>query len=186
MAVCRLLAQRGPALVVSGLGGATYDVAAAGDTPRNFYLWGGMGGTAALALGLALARPGDPVICITGDGDMLMGLGSFATIAQKQPGNLSIVVLDNALFGETGRQPTHTAGPTDLAAVARACGIADARTVHSEGDLEAAAERACRLGEAPMVAILRIGAGEHPRVLPIRDGAHLKARFRLALGLTAD
>src|SRR3546814_9504933 len=57
-AVSRLLRERGELLVVTGLGSATYDCAAAGDDPRNFYLWGAMGGAASVALGLALAQPG--------------------------------------------------------------------------------------------------------------------------------
>ena len=94
--VQRLLVDRGDLLVVPGLGSATYDVAAAGDHPLNFYLWGAMGGTAMIALGLALARPDRRVVAIPGDGDMLMGLGSLATIGVKQPKNLVVVVLDNA------------------------------------------------------------------------------------------
>src|SRR5215469_8816448 len=91
--VQRLLVDRGDLLVVPGLGSATYDVAAAGDHPLNFYLWGAMGGTAMIALGLALARPERRVVAIPGDGDMLMGLGSLATIGVKQPKNLVVVKL---------------------------------------------------------------------------------------------
>src|SRR5271154_856287 len=106
--VQRLMADRGDLLVVSGLGSATYDVAAAGDHPLNFYLWGAMGGTAMIGLGLALAQPGRRIAVLTGDGDMLMGIGSLATIGVKQPNNLVVVVLDNAHYGETGMQPSHT------------------------------------------------------------------------------
>jgi thiamine pyrophosphate-dependent acetolactate synthase large subunit-like protein len=115
-AVARLLRDRGDALIVSGLGSPTYDVAAAGDDPRNFYLWGAMGGACMIGLGLALAKPERRVLVITGDGEMLMGLGSLATIGVKRPANLGIVVLDNGLHGETGLQPSHTAHATDLAA----------------------------------------------------------------------
>src|SRR5271165_3499171 len=116
--VARLLRDRGDLLVVSGLGSATYDVAAAGDHPLNFYLWGAMGGTAMIGLGLALARPDRRIAVITGDGDMLMGLGSLATIGVKQPRNLVIVVLDNARYGETGMQPSATDAGVDFAAMA--------------------------------------------------------------------
>ena len=105
--VRRLLVDRGDLLVVSGLGSATYDVAAAGDHALNFYLWGAMGGTAMIGLGLALARPERRVAVITGDGDMLMGIGSLATIGVKQPRNLAIVVLDNAQL----RRNRHAAEP---------------------------------------------------------------------------
>jgi thiamine pyrophosphate-dependent acetolactate synthase large subunit-like protein len=102
-----LLHERGDALVVSGLGSPSYDVFAAGDHPGNFYLWGAMGGAALVGMGLALAQPRRPVIVITGDGEQLMGLGGLATIAVRRPPNLSIVVLDNGHYGETGMQLSH-------------------------------------------------------------------------------
>ncbi|WP_458757005.1 thiamine pyrophosphate-dependent enzyme [Afipia sp. TerB] len=184
--VAKLLAPRDKALVITGLGSATYDVAAAGDHDRNFYLWGAMGGAAAMGLGLALAQPDIPVIVVTGDGEMLMGLNSFATIAQQRPGNLTIVVLDNALYGETGGQKTHVASGTDLASVAKACGIADAVTVRSTADFDKLTKRAHAIAEGPHVAVVKIATTDHPRVIPVRDGAYTRARFRLALGLTAD
>src|SRR5207248_1342822 len=94
--VARLLADRGDMLlVISGLGSPTYDCAAAGDHPLNFYLWGAMGSavTVGLGLGLALAQPKRPVLVVTGDGEMLMGLGALATVAVKKPDNLAIVVI---------------------------------------------------------------------------------------------
>ncbi len=125
--VRHLLIDRGDLLVVPGLGSATYDVAAAGDHPLNFYLWGAMGGTAMIGLGLALAQPDRRVAVITGDGDMLMGLGSLATIGVKQPKNLAIVVLDNAHYGETGMQPSPTHAGIDFVAIALACRFKHAR-----------------------------------------------------------
>ena len=65
--VSTLLADRKDALVVAGLGASTYDLAAAGDNPRNLYLWGAMGGAVMIGLGLALAQPTLPVVVITGD-----------------------------------------------------------------------------------------------------------------------
>src|SRR5271157_5334879 len=127
--VRQLLIDRGNLLVVPGLGSATYDVAAAGDHPLNFYLWGAMGGTAMIGLGLALARPDRRVAVLTGDGDMLMGLGSLATIGVKQPANLAIVVLDNQHYGETGMQPSHTSAGIDLVATALACKFGQARAI---------------------------------------------------------
>src|SRR5574342_1362344 len=85
-------------LVVPGLGSTTWDLAAAGDDPRNFYLWGAMGGAAMIGLGLALAQPDRRVAVITGDGEMLMGLGSLATIGVQQPTNLTLVVIDNERY----------------------------------------------------------------------------------------
>src|SRR5438270_620782 len=98
-AVRRIVRDRDATIVVASLGAPTYDLAAAGDHPRNFYLWGAMGGAAMIGLGLALAQHETPIVVLTGDGEMLMGLGAFATIGVQQPRNLSVIVLDNELYG---------------------------------------------------------------------------------------
>ncbi|HEX5325508.1 MAG TPA: thiamine pyrophosphate-dependent enzyme [Acetobacteraceae bacterium] len=173
-----LLREPGDLLVVTGLGSATYDAGAAGDRPLNFYLWGAMGGAAMIGLGLALAQPRRRVLVLTGDGEMLMGIGSLATIAAGGAPNLAIAVLDNAQFGETGAQPSHTGHTTDLAAVAAACGWT-ATTAHSEQQVEALR---LRLRCEALFAVIKISPAEVPRHLPPRDGAHLADRFRRALG----
>ena len=117
--VASLLKGRKGMVAVGGLGASTNDMAAAGDHDRNFYLWGGMGGAVMMGLGLALAQPDTPVVVITGDGEMLMGMGALATIGLQKPGNLSIVVLDNEAYGETGGQVSHTASTADLTGVIR-------------------------------------------------------------------
>lgn len=174
-----LLANRGDALVVTGLGAPTYDVAVCGDDARNFYLWGAMGGAAMLGLGLALARPERRVLVVTGDGEMLMGLGSLATIALQQPANLAIVVLDNAAYGETGMQQSHTVR-ANLAAIARDCGIADSVEIADEAALDALAARLFA-ARGTLFAAIRVAATEHERVLPLRDGVAIKRRFREAI-----
>ncbi|MDM0047461.1 thiamine pyrophosphate-dependent enzyme [Variovorax sp. J22R115] len=180
--VSALLEALPDALVVTGLGSASYDVFAAGDRDNNYYLWGAMGGSTSLALGLALARPDKSVLVITGDGEQLMGIGSLATIAAKQPRNLTIVVLDNGHFGETGMQRSHTSLGTDLVAVAKGFGIADAYSVDSDEHCgEIASRAAARQG--PTFVQVRIDADEPPRALPPRDGVYVKNRFRAALGL---
>src|SRR3954451_12146815 len=120
--VSGLLDERNNAIVVGGLGASTYDIAAAGDHDRNFYLWGAMGGAVMIGLGMALAQPKLPVVVITGDGEMLMGMGSLATVGLQQPGHLSIIVLDNEAFGDTAGQPRPTGASTDLVGIARCCG----------------------------------------------------------------
>ena len=176
--VAGLLSDPADLLVVTGLGSATYDAGAAGDRPLNFYLWGAMGGAAMIGLGLALARPERRVLVLTGDGEMLMGLGSLATVAAQAPPNLAIAVLDNRRFGETGNQPSHTALGTDLAAVALACGWRAACTISRAGELDPLRER---LRREALFAVIRISAAETPRFLPPRDGAGLLHRFRTAL-----
>jgi thiamine pyrophosphate-dependent acetolactate synthase large subunit-like protein len=178
--VRELLIDRGDLLVVPGLGSATYDVAAAGDHPLNFYLWGAMGGTAMIGLGLALARPNRRVGVLTGDGDMLMGIGSLATIGVKQPKNLVIVVLDNAHYGETGMQPSATKAGIDLVGMALACRFKQARAVSR---IEEAAEvrKLLHSGDGPILVNARIKEEDVPRVLPLRDGHAIKQRFIEAL-----
>jgi phosphonopyruvate decarboxylase len=180
--VARLLRALPDALVVSGLGSPSYDVFAAGDRDRNYYLWGTMGGAAPLGLGLALARPDERVLVITGDGEMLMGIGSLATIGAKRPRNLSVVVLDNGRYGETGMQRSHTSLGTDLVAVARGCGIAHASAVESLDDCDAIARQVAAREHTMFVQVF-VEPVEAPRALPPRDGAHVKNRFRSALGL---
>jgi thiamine pyrophosphate-dependent acetolactate synthase large subunit-like protein len=182
-AVARLLAQRGNCVVVTGLGAPTYDVAAAGEHERNFYLWGAMGGAAMVGLGLALAQPETSIVVVTGDGEMLMGVGAFATIAAQQPPNLTIVVLDNAAYGETGGQASHTALGADLAAIARGCGIAEAMHVSTLAEIDALAPTLAEPADAARVFVVAIDRNEPPRVIPERDGVILKTRLRATLGL---
>ena len=180
--VAKLLAGRTNLTAIAGLGAAAYDLAAAGDHDRNFYLWGAMGGAAMMGLGLALAQPGMPVLVVTGDGEALMGMGAFASIAQHDPKNLTIVILDNEAYGETGGQPTHTAHATDLAAVAKACGLKDARGITTLAEVEALAPRVHAPGDGTTVAVVKIDPAEPTKVLPPRDGVFLMTRTRAALG----
>ncbi|MDH4390408.1 MAG: thiamine pyrophosphate-dependent enzyme [Aquabacterium sp.] len=180
--VAHLLAATPDALVVTGLGSAAYDVFAAGDRDRNYYLWGAMGGATPLGLGLALAQPQQSVVVITGDGELLMGIGSLATVAVKQPKNLTIVVLDNGHFGETGMQRSHSSQGTDLVAVAKGFGIADAWAVDSLAGSGGLARRILARSGTVFVQAL-IDADAPPRALPPRDGPYVKNRFRAALGL---
>lgn len=178
--VSQLLAGRGDALLITGLGSTTWDAAAVGDEDGNFYVWGGMGGAAMIGLGLAIARPERRVLVITGDGEMLMGLGAFATVAVQHPRNLSLVVIDNELYGETGMQYTHTHFGVDLAGVAAAAGFESARTVYTQSDLDTLC---ASLYEAPgpLFADVKVSPVRHETVLPPRDGTYLKHRFRRAL-----
>jgi thiamine pyrophosphate-dependent acetolactate synthase large subunit-like protein len=179
--VSALLRELPNALVVTGLGSAAYDVFAAGDRDANYYLWGAMGGAVPLGLGLALAQPDKPVVVITGDGEHLMGIGALATVSAKQPRNLTIVVLDNGHFGETGMQRSHTSLGTDLVAVAKGFGIAHALSVEDAEQVSAIARRA-NACDGTTFARVFIEANEPPRALPPRDGTFIKNRFRSALG----
>jgi thiamine pyrophosphate-dependent acetolactate synthase large subunit-like protein len=180
--VAQLLAAVPDALVVTGLGSPSYDVFAAGDRDENFYLWGAMGAAVPMGLGLAVAQPERSVLVVTGDGEMLMGMGSLATVGVQQPANLAIVVLDNGHYGETGMQRSHSSQGADLTGIARASGIAESHLVREAGEVEQVAARvAARSG--PCFAQVLIDTDEPPRALPARDGTYLKNRFRAALGL---
>jgi thiamine pyrophosphate-dependent acetolactate synthase large subunit-like protein len=182
--VRRLLDDRGDLLVVAGLGAPAYDVAAAGDHPLNFYLWGAMGSAATIGLGLALAKPKLRVLVVTGDGEMLMGIGSLATIGVKQPGNLAILVLDNRRYGETGMQPSHTDSGVDLAAVATACRFPVARWISSLAELDEARGLVHFTG-GPVFIQAVVEPESMPRVLPTRDGNEIRLRFTQALDRVA-
>jgi len=179
--VASLLASRGDAIAVGGLGASTYDIAAAGDHARNLYLWGAMGGAVMIGLGVALAQPKLPVLVITGDGEMLMGLGSLATVGLQKPKNLSIIVLDNESYGETGGQMSHTAA-ADLVGIARACGIADSVALATLDEIAAFAARMQDVSAGPRFANIKIDAANLERVLSNRDGMFVLTRLRGALG----
>ena len=179
-AVARILAGRGDMLVVSGLGSPTYDCAAAGDHALNFYLWGAMGSSVTVGLGLALAQPERRVLVITGDGEMLMGFGALATVAARKPDNLAIAVIDNEHYGETGMQRTHTSAGVDLAGIARSAGFRETATVRQTAELESAIPILHRV-KGPVLVVLKVSSARDPLVLPPWDGPFLKTRFRQAL-----
>jgi thiamine pyrophosphate-dependent acetolactate synthase large subunit-like protein len=177
-----LLAERKDAIVIGGLGASTYDIAAAGDHERNFYLWGAMGGAVMIGLGVALAQPKLPVVVITGDGEMLMGMGSLATVSLQKPKNLTIVVLDNECYGETGGQASHTAAATDLVGIAKACGIAGVSSITTMAEVEAFKGLLQDVSAGPRFANVKIDGANLERALSNRDGAFIVNRIRGALG----
>jgi len=182
--VSGLLADRKNAIAVGGLGASTYDIAAAGDHDRNFYLWGAMGGAVMIGLGIALAQPKLPVVVITGDGEMLMGMGSLATVGLQKPANLTIVVLDNEVYGETGGQASHTAATVDLVGVAKSCGIPDARAMATMAEIEAFASSMQDTASGPRFASVKIDSANLERVLSSRDGTFIVNRIRGSLGFS--
>ena len=177
-----LLADRKDALVVGGLGATTYDLAAVGDHARNFSLWGAMGGAVMIGLGLALAQPKLPVVVVTGDGEMLMGIGSLATVGLQKPANLTIIVLDNECYGETGGQVSHTQAVADLVGVARSCGIKDSARWRPWARSRPTRRRLQDISAGPRFANVKIDSAEAERVLSNRDGMFVITRFRGALG----
>ncbi len=175
-----LLNAKDDMLIVTGLGSTNWDFTAAGDAPRIFPLWGAMGGAVPMGLGLALAQPDTRVLVATGDGEMLMGIGSLATVAVQAPKNLTICVFDNERYGETGMQTTHTASVADLALTAQGLGIKDTGVIADEDALNADLAKITG-GDGPVFRVIKVRAEPLDFVLPSKDGVHLKNRFRLDL-----
>ncbi|MHB9842251.1 thiamine pyrophosphate-dependent enzyme [Paraburkholderia terrae] len=181
LAVKRILRDRQQdVLVVTSLGNPTFDIAAAGDTPQNFYLWGAMGGAVTFGLGVALAQPKKRVVVFVGDGEMMMGLGSLATAGVDKPSNLSIVVIDNEHYAETGMQLAHAGRGVDITAIARAAGFENAATIERERELEEFVDVILK-ATGPVLATVKVGTDPEPTSLPPRDGPWLRSRFREAL-----
>ncbi|MDQ8030487.1 MAG: thiamine pyrophosphate-dependent enzyme [Bordetella sp.] len=175
-----LLADRGNSLVVAGLGSPIWDITAVEDSHANFPAWGGMGGAACMGLGLALAQPERAVLVVTGDGEMLMGLGALATIGVARPRNLSVVVMNNGQYGETGLQKAHTSLGVDLAGVATASGIERSFDVKDDQGVQQLANL-IYTRQGPVFASVRIHDEKLPPLVSPRDGAYLKNRFRIQL-----
>lgn len=178
--VKKILADRGDALVVTGLGSSTWDVFAISPSDRNFYLWGAMGSAAIVGLGLATAQPDKQVIVITGDGEMLMGIGSLATIGVRKPPNLSIVVLDNEHYGETGMQQSHTSFDASLPEIAKASGIKDVHLVEDDSQLDDVVGRV-RSPKGTCFVTIKVASTDPGKALPTTDGVDIKNTFRRAV-----
>jgi thiamine pyrophosphate-dependent acetolactate synthase large subunit-like protein len=173
-------------LVVTGIGNACNDVYAAGDRALNFYMRGSMGAGVPIAFGLARARPNDRVVCIEGDGSVLMNLGALATVGSYQPRNLAIIVLDNGAYQITGGQPTHTAGGVDLAAVARGCGIESASRVDDLTDFMASLGKILDT-PGPHFLVARVDRTlSDPKAYQPRRPALIKYRFMNTIGTLED
>jgi thiamine pyrophosphate-dependent acetolactate synthase large subunit-like protein len=96
-----------------------------------------MGHTADLALGIALAQPGRKVICLNGDGSMLMTLGTLASIVEAGANNLVLFVLENGTYEITGNQAIPGANRVDFPGLARAAGFPRVYDLALPGDLRA-------------------------------------------------
>lgn len=165
-------------LIVTGLGSAANDVAAITDHhPRAFLLDGVMGAAASIGLGLALAQPDQRTLVVTGDGELLMNIGTLATIAVQNPTNLGLIVIDNGRYGLTGGQVTATDTVADLELTARGLGIRRTLTVRSEADIPAAQKLLHEAGDVPLV-VVRVEPGPAAEVTIERDGVKLRDRFR--------
>jgi TPP-dependent trihydroxycyclohexane-1,2-dione (THcHDO) dehydratase len=180
-AVPALIGRHEDFLMVGGLAGTSRDLTAlTGDGAHVYSMAGAMGGACMIGLGLALARRDRKVLVVTGDGELLMNVGSLATIAVMSPPNLSIVCVDNGHYGETGYQKSHTSLGVDLEKMAIGAGIKLTRTVEREAELAAGA-RLIREGNATAFVLLRVKPTEPPTFKRDLDPALCRTRFRAAL-----
>ncbi len=180
-AVPELIGRHEDFLIVSGLGGASKDMARlTRDGPNLFSMAGAMGGASMIGLGLALAQPERRVLVVTGDGELMMNVGSLATIAMLKPTNLAIVCVDNGRYGETGYQESHTARTVDLEGMARASGVPTTLTVRSQEQVPAGHEL-LRKSSGPVFVLLRVAPTEPPQVKRNMDPAACRLRFRNSL-----
>ena len=180
-AVPALLGRHEDFLIIAGLAGTARDIAhLVGEGGTAFTLAGAMGAAAAMGLGLALARPDKRVLVITGDGELLMNVGTLATIAVLDPPNLSIVCVDNGHYGETGYQKSHTSLGVDLEKMAQGAGIKRTRTVAKEAEIAEGA-RLLREGNGTSFVLLRVKPTDPPSHKRSFDPALERLRFRAAL-----
>ena len=178
--VKKLVSNRTNLLIISGLGSPTYDLHDAGDNNQNFYLWGAMGGAAMMGLGLALSQPMKSVLVVTGDGEQLMGIGALATISVQMPKNLTIAVLDNEHFGETGMQKSHTGHTVSLTCVAKASGFPVALDLITMSDVIKSHDKLLNNENLTFLNI-KVSNQQVKRSLPILDGIEIKNRFERSL-----
>lgn len=184
-AVPALIGRHEDFLIVAGISNTTKDVAAlTGDGHHTFGMNGAMGAATMVGLGLALAQPKKRVLVVTGDGELLMSVGSLATVALLNPCNLSIVCVDNGRYAETGNQPSHTSRGVRLDRIAAGAGIRTVRVVNTEEDLTHAA-RVLRRGDGTAFVLLRVKEGDGPAALRTLQPAICRARFRAALLATS-
>jgi thiamine pyrophosphate-dependent acetolactate synthase large subunit-like protein len=184
-AVPKLIGRHEDFLFVTGLAGTARDIAALTQDGAHIYtMAGAMGGACMIGLGLALARPDKRVLVATGDGELLMNVGALATIAILNPANLSILVVDNGHYGETGYQKSHTSLGVDLEKIAAGSGIKRTRTIANETGL-AEGGRMLREGNGTAFIVLKVKPDDPPPYKRNLDPASCRVRFRTALLSTA-
>ena len=177
-AVPQLVGRHEDFLIVAGLAGTARDLTfLSQDAPHVFALAGAMGSATSIGLGLALARPERRVLVVTGDGELLMNVGTLATAAVMNPPNLAIVCVDNGRYGETGWQKSHTSLGVDLEQMALGAGIRTTRRISRPEEIPEAS-RLIREGNGTSFVLMRVKPTES-QARPRRH--HRAPRFRTAL-----
>jgi sulfopyruvate decarboxylase len=165
-------------ILVSNIGVPSKELYAAGDRPENFYMLGSYTQVSAIGLGIAATGPDKRVIVIDGDGSLL-GSSILPVIAAAAPRNLTIVCLDNGVFGSTGNQPRPGCETADLRLMAIGAGFEHTWTVHEPGELDAALAASAEKGPSFIHARIRPGNSNVPNI-PLSP-AQIRDRFMDAL-----
>ena len=180
-AVPAIIGRHEDFLIVTGLAGTSKDLAAlTQDADHLFTMAGAMGAACSIGLGLALARPDKKILVATGDGELLMNVGSLATIAVHNPPNLSILCVDNGHYGETGYQLSHTSLGVDLERMAQGAGIKATRTVETEDQIADGA-KVLRQSNATSFVVLRVKPSNPPTFKRDMNALRCRVRFQQAL-----
>ena len=178
-AIPRLLGDTDRFLIISGLAGPAKDIGfLTKESPNTFLFGGAMGGALPTSLGLALARPKDTILCVSGDGDVLMSMGSLATIATMKPKNLIIICVDNSLYLETGGQKSHTGLGVDLDVVAQGCGFLRTKTITNEDELLQGAILVNNNFNGPTFILLKVDQTSPPQYSRNWNASQAKLKFR--------
>ena len=172
-------------LIITGLAGSARDTAALTDDGDNLFTMAGcMGAAVSMGLGTALAAPDRQVLVITGDGELMMNLGSLASVATMAPANLTIICIDNGCHGETGGQTGHTSNRTDLEMIAKGAGLAATMTLVDPADIPSAATF-LKDRPSPRFLLCRVMDGPPAAYKRNMDPAECRARFRAHVQNTA-
>ena len=166
-------------LIISGLAGPAKDIGfLTKESPNTFLFGGAMGGALPTSLGLALSRPKETVLCVSGDGDILMSMGCLATIATTKPKNLIIICVDNASYLETGGQTSHTGLGVSLDMIAKGCGFPITKTIVSEEELIEGKNFLDNNFSGPAFISLKVSKSNPPKYSRNWNASEEKFKFR--------
>ena len=134
-AIRRIIDSVTDEIIVCNIGAPSRELFNIKDRDENFYMLGSMGLVSSIAFGIAISKPKRNVWGIDGDGALLMNLGSLSTIANNQPNNLTLIVIDNGTYGSTGNQKTYTSKKTNLETIAEGAGFESITVIDNEDDI---------------------------------------------------
>jgi thiamine pyrophosphate-dependent acetolactate synthase large subunit-like protein len=166
-----------PVIVCNGF--PSREVQKIADRPTHFYMIGSMGNALAIALGVALAKPNKQVVTFDGDGNVLMGMGTLATVGALKPKNFIHVVFDNEVYGTTGNQPT-ISNVVPLEKVAKAAGYVNAVRVLDREDLVYEFKDMLRK-DGPSMLLIKVNEFQEEAERVLLDPPDLTTRFMKAI-----